>query len=254
MKVFNAAFRGMLRAGRIICVSEHAKRELLVEADYPPDRIAVIHHGVDPAFRPIPKAESRWLREKLLQPGERFLLLHVGHSAPRKNVETLYRVVTILRQNGWAVRLVRIGRPPTAAQAELIKELGVAPFITHLSTLPNQELPTYFAAADVFVFPSLYEGFGLPLIEAMACATPVVCSDWGLFHEVCYDAAIYANPRSPEALARAITDALDNQTLVADIRERALSRARKFTWDRAAQQVLDVYNSLYENRHVSQRV
>jgi glycosyltransferase involved in cell wall biosynthesis len=112
--------------------------------------------------------------------------------------------------------------------------------------MPNQELPVFYNAADLFVFPSLYEGFGIPLIEAMACGAPVVCHDYELFHEVCGDAASYVDCTDAPALAAAMARAL-NQTEVASVlRERGIARAQKFTWQRCAEQTLAVYRGLAE--------
>lgn len=244
MWLFDLAFRGMLRAAHVAIVSEYAKQELLAETHYPAERIHVVYHGVEPIFHPLPPDEREHQRAALLSNGEHYLLLHVGHSAVRKNVETLYEAVALLRKDGWPVYLLRVGGMPTNAQARLIEDLGIGPITTHIAYIENQLLPTYYAVADVFVFPSLYEGFGVPLIEAMACGTPVVCSDWALFHEVCHDAALFVEPRSPEALAMAIARVLESPALSEELRQRGLRRACDFTWERTAHETLAVYQEV----------
>jgi glycosyltransferase involved in cell wall biosynthesis len=239
--MFDVAFRGALRAARIATVSEYAKRELLAETRYPADRVHVIYHGIEPAFRPPTPAERERLRASLLPAGDRFLILHVGHGAARKNVETLYRAVALLRRQGIAARLLRVGGEPTPAQAQLIAELGLEPAVTHLAHVPNRELPAYYGAADVFAFPSLYEGFGIPLIEAMACGAPVVCSDWELFREVCGDAAELTDARRPELLAAALGRVLSDAAWAGELRRRGLERVTYFTWERCARRTLEVY-------------
>ncbi len=246
MALYTLAARGTLRAGRIIAVSDYTKQEWVATLGYPAERMQVVHHGVDPVFRPLAEAErARW-REQLLKEKDRYLLLHVGHSAGRKNVEALYRALAILRRGGLAVRLLRIGRGPAPAQERLIAELGVGEAITHIPFIPNAELPPYYAAADAFVFPSLYEGFGIPLIEAMACGAPVVCTDWPLFREVCGEAALYADARRPEALAEAIARVLTIPSLAASLRAQGLARAAHFTWERAARETWAVYRRIAE--------
>ncbi len=244
MWLFDLAFKGMLRAARVVTVSEYAKQELLAETHYPAERIHVIYHGLESVFCPLSPGERERQRIALLGKGERYLVLHVGHSAARKNVEALYKAVALLRKDGWPVRLLRVGGVPTGAQARLVEELGIGPATTHIAYVENQLLPAYYAAADVFVLPSLYEGFGVPLIEAMACGTPVVCSDWALFHEVCHDAALFVEPRSPEALATAIAQILENLALCEELRQKGLRRARHFTWERTARETLAVYREV----------
>lgn len=242
--LYDLAFRGMLRAGRIVAVSEFCRQELAVGAGYPLARIDVAPHGVDTRFRPPSPAAQEALRSQLLAPGERHLALHVGHGAARKNVEALYRALALLRRDGCPVRLLRIGAAPTPAQSRLIEALGVAGAITHLPHVANPDLPAFYGAADVFVFPALYEGFGLPLIEAMACGAPVVCSDSPLFREVCGPAACYADARRPEALAAAMAGLLGDAALAEGCRARGLARAQLFTWERAARATLEAYRKM----------
>jgi glycosyltransferase involved in cell wall biosynthesis len=246
MWMFDLAFRGTLRAARIVAVSEYVKQELLEETCYLDNHIHVVHHGIDPVFQPLAEAERSQWRAWLLHPGDCYLLLHVGHGAARKNVETLYQALSLLRREGWAVRLVRVGSKPTPSQARLIEELEIGQVVTHIPHVPNRDLPAYYAAADAFVFPSLYEGFGIPLIEAMSCGTPIVCSDWALFHEVCGDTALFADSRRPEALVEAIAQVLADPAMAKALRESGLERARRFTWERTAQAMLAVYREIME--------
>ncbi|MFN3704671.1 MAG: glycosyltransferase family 4 protein [Thermoflexales bacterium] len=246
MWVFDLAFRGMLRASRIVIVSEYAKRELLAEARYPPERIHVVHHGIDERFRPIREEERRRVRAQFLRSGETALLLHVGHCAPRKNVEGVLQATALLRQRGAAVRLLQVGGTFTPVQRYLVETLGIGEAVTQIPHVPNAELPALYAAADVFVFPSFYEGFGIPLIEAMACGTPMVCSDWKLFHEVCGDAALFADPHNPQAIADAIARVLSDPALAEELRQRGLERAKRFTWERTARETMAVYRQMME--------
>jgi len=246
MWIFRLAFRGMLRAAHIIAVSEYAKGEIVEHYDYDPARIHVIYHGVGEHFRVLPQEKRDGVRARFLKPNEEALLLHVGHTAARKNMETLLRAVAALRRQGLAVRLLRVGRSLTPAQETLLDELGIRSWVTQLPPQPNIALVPLYNAADVFVFPSFYEGFGIPLIEAMACGTPVVCSDWELFHEVCGKAALFADPYRPDAFAEAIAQVLTDHSLAATLSKRGLERAMMFTWEQTARKTLAVYHQMME--------
>jgi len=248
MWLFDLAFRGMLRATAIIAVSQYARQELLIETNYPPEQVHVVYHGVDEHFRPSADNERWQVRHRYLQSGEKALLLHVGHCAARKNVEGLLRAVALLQQRGVSARFLQVGGIFTSAQHRLLEELGIKGAVTQIPHVPNTELPSFYGAADVFVFPSFYEGFGIPLIEAMACGTPIVCSDWELFHEVCGNAAWFADPHCPKAIAEAIVRVLEDQALAGDLRERGLQRAQEFSWTRTAQETLKVYRQVIESR------
>lgn len=244
MWMFDLAFRGMLRASRILIVSDYAKRELLAEARYPPDRVHVVYHGIDDRFYPISEDERRCVRKRYLCKDDDFLVLHIGHCSARKNVEGVLRAVALLKRKGLAIHLLQVGGRFTQEQIDLIETLGIGEVVSQLSFVPNENLPKLYAAADVFIFPSLYEGFGIPLIEAMGCGTPIVCSDWSLFHEVCGEAACFADPRSPEALAEASERVLLDLEFSQNLRQRGLERARLFTWERATNQTLEVYRQV----------
>lgn len=247
MWLFDLAFRGALRAGHIIIVSEYARQELLSEACYPADHVHVVHHGVDERFLSHTANGRQQVRNQYMRPGDTALVLHVGHCVARKNVETALRAVSRLRQRGVAVRFVQVGGVFTRDQQRLVEELEMSACVTQISYLPNAQLPAVYAAADVFIFPSLYEGFGIPLIEAMACGAPVVCSDSALFREVCGDAALFADPRNPDAFAENISNVISNPALARDLRQRGRERARSFNWERTVQQTVAVYQKVLED-------
>lgn len=246
MWMFDLAFRGMLKASRILSVSDYARRELLAEAVYPPDHVHVVYHGIDDKFQPLAEDERLRVRRKYLCKTDEFLVLHVGHCSARKNVEAVLRTVALLKQRGLAVRLLQVGGRFTREQVDLIKNLRIDEIVNQLSFVPNDNLPELYAAADIFIFPSLYEGFGIPLIESMGCGTPVVCSDWSLFHEVCGEAACFADPRNSEALAEASERVLLDREFYLSLRQLGLERAKLFTWERTANQTFEVYRYLLQ--------
>jgi glycosyltransferase involved in cell wall biosynthesis len=247
MWFFDWAFSGMLKAARIIVVSEYSKRELLTDYDYDPECIHVVHHGVDESYAPLDDEHVQEIRRRFTCANEKGLILHVGHCAARKNIEVLLSAFgNLLQDSDHPYRLLQIGGQFTERQQRLIDRLGVASRITQVAHVPSKELAAMYNAATVFVFPSLYEGFGVPLIEAMACGTPIVCSDFDLFHEVCGDAALYVDTVNYSQLAEAIGRALNDIALRTTLRQRGLLRARRFSWQRCSAKTLAVYQSLSE--------
>jgi glycosyltransferase involved in cell wall biosynthesis len=247
MRFFDWAFRGMLKARRILIVSEYAKRELVEHFDYDPAHIHVVYHGVDETYRPLPQQEREIARARLLHLEESRLILHVGSCIERKNVTGLLSAFArLLRDSDAPSRLLQVGGQFTEAQYKIIETHKLAPHITQIPYLPNRELVRLYNAADVFVFPSLYEGFGVPLIEAMACGTPVVCHDCELFHEVCGEAALFADAHHASHLATSLADVLLDSTLRSELRQRGLKRAQHFTWERCAQATLAIYCEIAE--------
>jgi glycosyltransferase involved in cell wall biosynthesis len=208
-------------------------------------RIQMIPLGVDPCFRPFQASERERARRRLALPEGPFLL-HVGHTQPRKNLEGLLQALAILHRRGYRVPLVQVGGRPSAAQGALIAELGLGEAVRFWGRVDEETLVALYNLAAVLVFPSFYEGFGLPVLEAMACGTPVVAANAASLPEVVGDAGLLVDPHSPEALADAIARVLDDRALADDLRVRGLERAREFTWERTAEQTMHVYTNIAE--------
>ncbi len=251
-RLWRWALRGALRAARLIADSRFTREELLRWTDYPPHRVVVVPCGVAPAFRPLEdRAHLEGVRARYRLPRGR-ILLHVGHGSPRKNLLGLLQAVALVRGAGAEdVDLVQVGAAPGDAERALVAQLGLEGAVHWLRTVPAEDLPALYNLADCFVFPSLYEGFGLPVLEAMACGTPVVCSNLASLPEVAGDAALLVDPREPAALARAILDVLEDETLRRRLREAGLRRATAFTWSRAAAATANVYREVW--REVGER-
>lgn len=239
------AWQGVKRARHIIVVSSFTATELQKYLGLPAERFCVVHQGVSPDFHPHTQAESAAIRQRFLREGER-MLLHVGHTQPRKNLPTLLQALALLRQQGIQGILVQIGGQADASQKQLVQELELEQVVHFVGYVPDQDLATFYSAADVFVFPSLYEGFGMPVLEAMACGTPVVASNAASLPEVVGDAALTVDPRDAEGLAEAIERVLSDLALAAELRQRGLVRAGRFTWERTAQATLEVYCKILE--------
>jgi glycosyltransferase involved in cell wall biosynthesis len=235
------SLRAIRRSARVIAVSVSSRRDLLRFTDYPPERVRVVPQGVAACFRPPAPVAREDPSDGPLR------ILHVGHCGPYKNVEGILRALPPIRRRvGRPVHFVKVGGPFTASQQALIERLGVRDAVEHRGTVPLADLPGAYAAADLLLMPSLYEGFGLPALEAMACGTPVVASTEGALPEVLGDAGLLVLPTDVEAIAAAVARVLTDERLRADLRQRGLARAREFTWERTARETLAVYREVYE--------
>jgi glycosyltransferase involved in cell wall biosynthesis len=229
----------------VIAVSEATKRDIVAHLDIPPERIVVVHNGVSPAFHPV--ADRAYLAERLADLGlaPQDYLLHVGTLEPRKNLVRLVEAYAQLRriEGGAAPPLVLVGPIGWAAQdiVARVEALGLKDAVLITGAVPFELVPLLYAGARFFVYPSLYEGFGLPPLEAMACGTPVITSNVSSLPEVVGSAGMMAPPDDTEAIAAAMAALLHDADLRQDMREAGLARASRFSWELAARQTLDVY-------------
>lgn len=225
----------------VITVSDAARSAIARFLGRAADRITVVPNGVGSAFLPVPAYEAATVaaRYGLRSP----FVLHVGSAQPRKNVVGLLEAFARVRRRLPDCRLALAGPPMGDASvvARAIDRLDLAAHVSSLGSVPEGHLPSLYSAARLFVLPSLFEGFGLPIIEAMACGTPVVCASIPALAETAGDAAVLVDPRDPRALADAMVRALTNETLRTSLRVQGLARARRFTWERAAEQTIEVY-------------
>jgi len=225
------------RARRIITSSRFSRERIVETCGVPEDRVAVVVPGVDAArFRPPSTAASNEVRVRHGLP-ERYLLA-VGSRSQRKNVAVLVTAWRSLRVHDRELGLVLVGDATHTARGE-VSAWGDAG-IRRLGRIPDADLPALYGAAAVFVYPSLYEGFGLPVLEAMACGTPVVASCRTSVPEAVGGAGKLFDPTEPDELAavleRLLNDAVDRR----DLRSAGLRRARALTWERTADGVLGV--------------
>jgi glycosyltransferase involved in cell wall biosynthesis len=238
---------GLRNLDAVITLSESAKQGLSQYLRLQPDRIHVVPLAADPSFRPFQETyvDSVLARHQL----ERGFVLYVGALEPRKNVPTLLRAIARLRREIPDVRLVIVGAPrwKFSAIPRVLDELDLRDAVRFTGYVADADLPALYSAAAAFCFPSLAEGFGLPIVEAMACGTPVVCSNVSAMPEVAGDAALLVEPTNPDAIASALRRVLQQPELADQLRERGLSRAAQFSWERTARKTLDVYSRvLYE--------
>lgn len=229
------------RATRVIAVSQHTRQDLIALYGVAPEKVTVVYEAADPRFRPQQPERIAEVRARYGLPSR--YLLFVGTLEPRKNLvgvlEAFERVyagrltdgLVVVGKRGWLYEgfFARLEASP-ARQAVLFP-----------GYVPDEDLPAIYAGAQALVFPSFYEGFGLPVLEAMACGTPVVCSDRGSLPEVAGDAALLVDPGDGEAIVEAVRSLLSREDLREVYRRRGLERAGQFSWERAARETVGVY-------------
>ncbi len=231
------------RADAVIAVSEQTARDAARELGIPRDKLTVIYEGVSDAFRPVTDAGELERVRRAYQLPARFILF-LSTVEPRKNLVTLLDAyAALLARNTDLPPLVVAGRKGWLYGETLrrIRELGLSERLVMTDWVREEDVPALLNLALVFVYPSLYEGFGLPPLEAMACGTPVIASNASSLPEVVGDAGILVEPRDPAALARAVESVLGSDTLRQEMRAKGLKQARRFSWERAARETLAVY-------------
>jgi glycosyltransferase involved in cell wall biosynthesis len=240
------------RARRVIAVSESTRQDLIRHYGLPADRVDVVYNGVDVAFRPLPPEEVAAFRARQGLP-ERFLLF-VGTLEPRKNIVRLIEAYARLPQPRSQLMLVG-GKGWFFDQVFLrVEELDLAGEVRFVGYIPAEELPWWYNAATALVYPSLYEGFGLPALEAMACGVPVVTSTTSSLPEVVGQAGILVEPTDVAALTAALHRVLQDAALRAKIRAAGLEQAARFSWAETARGTVKSYRRALETRGGAERV
>jgi glycosyltransferase involved in cell wall biosynthesis len=235
----------MRRAAWVITVSAAARRDIIWHYRLPAAKVVAIHNGVEARFRPVADpAALAAVRARYGLP-ERYILA-VGNLQPRKNLRRLIAAFAALRAaRGDDCRLVLVGQPfwRQAEVAAAIDAHGLRDAVIPTGYVPDEDLPAIYSAATVFAYPSLYEGFGLPPLEAMACGTPVVAGNRSSLPEVVGEAGLLVDPLDTGALAAALARLLDDGELRARLRQAGFGRAAGFTWREAARRTLGVYEA-----------
>lgn len=231
------------RAAHIFTLSEYAKRTILEHLNVPNDMVSVVSCGVNEDLSVIPPEVARAVATSVLGADAPFVL-YIGNLKPHKNVPTLLSAYQILKARcHLPYKLVVIGDDPRGRPElqSLAIDLGIAEDVTFLRKVRKEDIAAIYSAAEVVVQPSFEEGFGLPVIEAMACGTPVICSQSASLPEVGGDAAVYFDPNSSEQLSCVLQEVLDSPTLLSEMRERGFRQSSKFSWRDCAQRHFDVY-------------
>jgi glycosyltransferase involved in cell wall biosynthesis len=236
----NMAFRV---ADRIIAISKATKEDLLRIYEIPETKIEVIYCGLDEIFRPITDTNLLEEIKKKYRLPEKFILC-VGGNHYRKNIPILLKAFSKLKKFNVDQKLVVLRTQLTSFLFQLLKKLNIEKDVTFMEWIPRKHLPSIYSLASISVYPSLYEGFGLPPLESMACGTPVVASNVSSIPEVVGDAGILVNPFSPDEFAQAMYNLLTDKNLYLKFKNKGLERAKNFTWDESARKTLRIWESL----------
>lgn len=243
--IFRTAMRLALRAARrVVAISEASRRDLLAAFAVAPDRVTTTPLAPDPSFRPQSTVAISDLRIRYALPAR--FVLYLGINKPHKNLVTLLHAYA--RLPAAAPPLVIAGawddRYPEPKQTAI--RLDLTARVRFLGPVAEPDLPALYTAATAFVFPSRYEGFGLPVLEAMACGTPVACSNVSSLPEIAGDAALQFDPDDAGAIAQAIQRLVEEATLCADLQARGVAQAARFTWEHTAARTLSSYRGLLQ--------
>ena len=234
------------QADRVLTVSEASKSDILRYFRIPEQKIDVIYNAIDERFNEPPAAEAIERVKERYQLNDPFVL-YAGNIKPHKNLERLIEAFHLFRRPGFEqVKLLIIGDEISkyATLRRAVHRLKLHKHVRFFGFVPDQTLAALYRLAAVFVFPSLYEGFGLPPLEAMASGAPVITSNVSSLPEVVGDAALLIDPYDLEALADAMRRVLSDEKLRNGLRERGFVRARYFSWERSIGRVRDIYQEV----------
>jgi len=230
---------------KVITISHHSKKDICEYLNMPESKISVTHLATDHRFRPLPDEFIAPILAKhnLHQP----YILYVGSIEPRKNLIRLLEAYAELNKKLPHYRLVIVGARnywKSSPVAETVEQLQIQDKVFFTGYISDEDLPAVYNGADLFCFPSLYEGFGLPVLEAMACGTPVVTSNTSSLPEVAGDAALLVDPYQVEEITTAMQTVLEDAALALELKEKGLKRAKQFTWEKTARETLEVYKGI----------
>ncbi len=232
------------RATAIIAVSEYTRQDVIRTYGLPPEKVRVIYEAAAPVFHPQPPEEVARVRQRYGLPES--YILAVSTIEPRKNFTRLLKAFERLHAEGLSDGLVIVGRKGWLYE-EFFRALEASPArqaVCFPGYVLDDDLPALYTGAQAFAFPSLAEGFGLPLLEAMSCGTPSVCANVTSLPEISGDAALLVDPLDVEAIAAALRQVVTDLSLRERLRIKGMERAASFTWERAAQETLALYRQL----------
>jgi alpha-1,3-rhamnosyl/mannosyltransferase len=241
--IFHSAMRlALRRAQHVVAISEAARRDLLAAFQVAPDRVTTTPLAPDPRFQPQPATVISELRARYALPT--YFVLYLGINKPHKNLVTLLHAYAQLPASSPPLVIAGAWDERYSEPKQTAIMLDLTTRVRFLGTVADADLPALYAAATVFVFPSRYEGFGLPVLEAMACGTPVACSNVSSLPEVAGDAALLFDPSDTTAIAQTLQQLLAETTLRINLQARGAMQAARFTWERTAALTLSGYRKL----------
>jgi len=244
--------KGIKKSKLIICVSENIRELTAKKFNLPPERLAVVYHGVDKQFKPINEEKVRDALEQNFGITTPYILF-AGKLEARKNIVRLIEAFATCRDKmNTDIKLVLAGRRTWEPEVieQKIDQLGIKDHIIEIGHVDNSDMPLLYNGAELFAFPSLWEGFGIPIIESMACGTPVVTSNNSCIPEVTGGAALLIDPYDVEDIATAFYTILTDVKTKNELIDKGIQRAKSFTWEKTAQQTLDAYEKVAKHANI----
>ncbi|MBA4417139.1 MAG: hypothetical protein C0392_04415 [Syntrophus sp. (in: bacteria)] len=238
--------RNIRKAGKVLTVSEYSKQDIINNYHISPDHVEVGYNGAGPIFKPIadPQRASDVVRGYGIS---KKYILYVGRLNKRKNLSSLVKAFTILKETKNIPHQLVIGGIKDFLPSDEMESINSSSYkndIIFTGYLPEEHLPLLYGLADVFVYPSLYEGFGLPCLEAMSCGCPVVSSNLTSLPEVVGDAGILVNPLNVHEISQAIFEVISNDGLRSEMVLKGFEQAKQFSWEKTAKKMLEVCEKL----------
>lgn len=246
MAVWKYALQGLPKADHIIAVSSNTAKDVVQNLNIATEQITLVPDAVEPLFQLLPQAEVEAFRQQYNISPQTICLLHVGSNHPRKNVFTILKVLEALKKQGLPIHLWKTGADFTAEQKTFIQTSKLENCATYLGKPDKCTLVKIYNAADILLSPSLYEGFGMTVLEAMACGTPVITSNVTSLPEVTGDAAALVHPTDIQAMVETVCRLQNDSVYRQELSSRGLARARLFTWEATAEQIATTYEKILE--------
>ena len=249
MAVWQYSVKGIKAADGAIAISSNTAQDITNWLKVDPKNVSVVLNGVDSSFRVLEPQTVANYRKKYVNFADELCLLNVGSNHQRKNLETVLKVLKSLVDKNIAVRLWKVGDDFNAAQQQFIDRHNLSQYITLLGKPNKEELIEIYNAADILLAPSLYEGFGLTILEAMGCGTPTITSNVSSLPEVAGNAAVLVEPTDVEAMVEAAIKIRDDAAYRQDLVSRGLARVKEFNWQKTAAQTASFYQQILTHKN-----
>ena len=238
--------QAMQNANHVVTVSSVTAKDTNKILNIDAKHISVVPNAVEPIFQVLPKNQAESFRQKNGILPETICLLNVGSNHPRKNISTILKAVKILKENGLPVKFWKAGSDFTHDDKTFIETQSLESEVSYIGQPEKSTLVEIYNAADVLVAPSLHEGFGITLLEAMACGTPVITSNVSAMPEVAGDAGILVEPTNSQGIAEAVEKVYKDAVYRQELVDKGLARVKSFTWEKTAEQIAQIYEQLLQ--------
>ncbi|BAY87278.1 group 1 glycosyl transferase [Calothrix parasitica NIES-267] len=246
--------KGMKQADAVVTVSSMTAKDATKILDIESARISIAPNAVEAIYKPLPEEEIDKLRQESRISRKTLCLLNVGSNHPRKNIDTVLKAIDTLKQQGVSVIFWKAGADFNEEQKIFIRDRNLENNITYLGQPDKSNLVQIYNAADILIAPSFHEGFGITLLEAMACGTPVITSNVSAMPEVVGDAGILVEPNDYQSMANAVIHLQKDSTFRQILIEKALTRVKQFTWESTSEKIAQIYEELMERSNTKKSI